>query len=71
MDLNSALTEQLKWLEVVKDTNYQDAIDLTIMYLQHIKNLLGLTTDCLSMNDDSFDEEVCRDQIDNRKYRSG
>lgn len=71
LDLASSLTEQLKWLEVVKDTNYQDAIDLTMMSLQHTKNLLGLTTDRLSLNDDSFVEEECRNQMAQRKYKSG
>lgn len=71
LDLITSLSEQEKYLEVVKDTNYQDAIDLAIMSLQHTKNLLGLTNDLLSMNDGSFNEEACLEQMAKRKYRSG
>ena len=71
LEMGSSLSEQQKYLEVIKETNYQDAIDVATMNLQHTKNLLALTRDQLSMNDASFDEEECLSQMAKRKYRSG
>ena len=71
LDMATSLSEQDKYLEVIKDTNYQDAIDLAMLNLQHTKNLLGQTSSPLSMNDTSFDEEACLAEMAKRKYKSG
>jgi len=71
LDMASSLSEQEKYFEVIKDTNYQDAIDLARMSLQHTRTLLRLTTSTLSMNDATFDEEACLADMAKRKYKSG
>ncbi|SOD99688.1 trifunctional serine/threonine-protein kinase/ATP-binding protein/sensor histidine kinase [Spirosoma fluviale] len=71
LDLPTSLSEQKKYLKVVLDTNYTDAIDSANMNLQLTKNLMGLTEGLHSMNDADFDETHCLEQMTQRKYSSG
>ncbi|GAB3019101.1 trifunctional serine/threonine-protein kinase/ATP-binding protein/sensor histidine kinase [Spirosoma pulveris] len=71
LDLSASLTDQKKYLKVVLDTNYTDAIDSAKMNLQLTKNLMGLTESLQSLNDAEFDELHCLEQMTQRKYSSG
>jgi predicted ATPase/class 3 adenylate cyclase/tRNA A-37 threonylcarbamoyl transferase component Bud32 len=71
LSLPASLEGQQKYLKVVKETNYSDAYDTAVMNLQVTKNLMGLTEDYLSMNDESFNERECLEKMTERKYLSG
>lgn len=71
LDIATSLAEQQKYLAVVKDTNYEDAIDTVLINLQATKNVLGRTYDSHTLNDDTFTEEDCLKRMVERKYTSG
>ncbi len=71
MQLELAIKEQEKFLKVIEDTDYQDALDSATMDLQYLKNLVGLTEHPHSMSDDKFDESQRLENMIERNYVSG
>ena len=71
LDLPASLEEQQKYLKVVAETGYKDALNSGILRLQETKNLMGLTHHRLTLSDDLFEEEKCLGEMTQRKYSSG
>jgi len=71
LSLAASIAEQEKYLDVVKDTGYADALDYTLLHIQTAKNKSGLTTDKFTLNDAGFNEAECLAKMTARKYLSG
>lgn len=71
IDLATSCKEQNKYLQVVKETGFQDALDSATMLLQLHMNFQGLTKDTFSLDSSYFDELRCLQDMKQRKYISG
>ncbi len=71
LELTKAIYEQNKYLKVIKNTGYQDALNSSLMEFQVLKNMNGKTVHNLTLNDDTFDEAVCLESMTNRNFLSG
>lgn len=71
MDLESAEREHAAYLEIVRECEYQDSLDSGTLFLQMQRNFLGRTSELLSMNDESFDEERCLEGMRARRFMTG
>ena len=71
LDLENAITEQRKYLDIVKECNYQDSFDSGSLFLQMQLNFAGQTDGRYSLNDDSFDEQSCYDGMQSRRFLTG
>ncbi|MEO7218574.1 MAG: adenylate/guanylate cyclase domain-containing protein, partial [Gemmatimonadaceae bacterium] len=71
LDLAAASREQQKYLAIVKDCEYQDSYDSGTLFLQMQLNFQGLTDSQFSMNDGSFDEQVCVEGMRQRGFMTG
>ena len=71
LDLETASTEQRKYLSIVKDCEYRDSLDSGTLFLQMQLNFQGLTEGRYSMNDASFDEARCVEGMRQRRFMTG
>lgn len=71
MDLETAEREHAAYLEIVRECEYQDSLDSGTLFLQMQRNFLGRTSDLLSMNDATFDEERCLEGMRARRFMTG
>ncbi len=71
LDLETAITEQTRYLEIVKDCNYADSYDSGTLFLQMLLNFAGRTDGRFSLSTDSFDKSVCLDRMQARKFMTG
>ncbi|MCG3773512.1 MAG: Serine/threonine-protein kinase PrkC [Nitrospira sp.] len=71
IDLETLCAEQRKYLTIVKDCDYRDSLDSGTLFLQLQANLMGLTAERYSLNDDQFDELACLEGMRQRKFMTG
>ncbi|MBO9539763.1 AAA family ATPase [bacterium] len=71
IDLATALSERLRYLQLAKQTHYQTAIDATTCAAQFWRSLRGETRAPLSLSDETFDEETCLARMTTAGYTSG
>ncbi len=71
LDLATSYQEQKKYLKIVQDTRYDDALYSAFLLLQTTQNLRGLTNSHFSLDDDSFNEKEFLQNMVKRKYLSG
>lgn len=71
IDLDQAEREHTAYMEVVRDTGYQDSFDSGSLFLQMQRNFLGRTVDPLSMNDSAFDEDRVVQGMRARQFMTG
>ena len=71
LELATASQEQRKYLEIVKDCDFQDSYDSGTLYLRMQLNFQGLTSTAFSMNDASFDEAECVAGMRQRGFMTG
>lgn len=71
LDLETAILEQTKYLEIVRDCNYADSFDSASLFLQMLLNFTGRTKDQFSLSDDAFDEETCLKGMQQREFMTG
>jgi hypothetical protein len=61
----------MPYLKIVRDCKYQVSLDSGTLFLQMLRNFLGLTDGRCSMNDDSFDEKRCVEGMRKRRFVMG
>ncbi len=71
MHLEEMITQQRKYLKIVTNTAYQDAIDTTMFNLQVNKKLSGISPNLESLSDEEFDEVECLTNMATRNFYSG
>ncbi len=71
LELDTAIAEQTKYLEIVKDCNYADSFDSATLFLQMLLNFTGRTDGQFSLSDTEFDEAVCLDGMQSRRFITG
>jgi class 3 adenylate cyclase/tetratricopeptide (TPR) repeat protein len=71
LDLETAIAEQTRYLEIVKDCNYADSYDSGTLFLQMLLNFAGRTAGRFSLSTDSFEETICLDGMQARKFMTG
>ena len=70
-DLETACAEHAEYLEIVRETGYQDSIDSATLFLQMQKNFLGRTEELCSMDDEHFREVECLAGMRARNFMTG
>ncbi len=71
LDLATSYEEQKKNLKLIRETRYEDAFDTASIHIQTTQNLRGLTTGLFSLDDETFSEQKCLENMISRKYLSG
>ena len=71
LDAETAAREHANYLNIVRDCKYQDSLDSGTLFLQMLRNFIGLTNGQCSMNDDTFDEQRCVAGMRHRKFMTG
>lgn len=71
LELSVASREQRNYLEIVRDCEYQDSLDSGTLFLQMQLNFQGLTDSMFSMNDASFNEASCLENMTQRHFMTG
>jgi class 3 adenylate cyclase/tetratricopeptide (TPR) repeat protein len=71
LDAETAAREHANYLNIVRDCKYQDSLDSGTLFLQMLRNFLGLTNGRCSMNDDAFEEQSCVEGMRQRKFMTG
>ena len=71
LDVEAAEREHANYLKIVRDCKYQDSLDSGTLFLQMLRNFLGLTNGRCSMNDGTFDEQRCFEGMRQRKFMTG
>ncbi len=71
LDVDTAIAEQRRYLDIVRDCKYQDSLDSGTLFLQMLLNFAGHTSDPYSLNDESFDEGACRAEMLRRRFMTG
>ncbi|MHA6263294.1 AAA family ATPase [Arenibacterium sp. CAU 1754] len=71
LDLQTAISEQTKYLQIVKDCNYLDSYDSGTLFVQMLLNFAGRTDDQFSLTDTDFDEQACLERMQARKFMTG
>jgi predicted ATPase/class 3 adenylate cyclase len=71
LDAETAAREHANYLNIVRDCKYQDSLDSGTLFLQMLRNFLGLTNGRCSMDDDNFDEQRCVAGMRQRKFMTG
>ncbi|WP_170763050.1 AAA family ATPase [Ruegeria lacuscaerulensis] len=71
LDLETAIAGQIKYLAVVKDCKYADSYDSGTLFLQMLQNFAGNTRDRYALTNEDFDEEVCLNGMQARKFMTG
>ncbi|MEY4934376.1 MAG: hypothetical protein RIS64_735 [Bacteroidota bacterium] len=71
LDLTTSHQKQTKYLKLVQETRYLDALDTGQLYLQLTQNGRNLTKSRFSLDDDAFNEKEYLQNMMQRKYLSG
>ncbi|MEX0348123.1 MAG: AAA family ATPase [Paracoccaceae bacterium] len=71
LDLETAIAEQIRYLMIVKDCNYEDSYDSGSLFLQMLQNFAGNTRDRFSLTNEAFDEQACIQRMRDRKFMTG
>lgn len=71
LELSVASREQRSYLEIVRDCEYRDSLDSGTLFLQMQLNFQGLTDGMYSMNDASFNEASCVENMNQRHFMTG
>ncbi|MXN65810.1 AAA family ATPase [Stappia sp. GBMRC 2046] len=71
LDLETASQEQRKYLQIVRDCEYEDSFDSGSLFLQMQLNFLGRTESRFSLNADGFDEAACYERMRKRGFMTG
>ena len=71
LDIQTAIEEQIGYLEIVRDCQYRDSLDSGTLFLQLLKNFAGQTDDVFSLSDAAFDEAACLDGMVGRRFMTG
>ncbi len=71
LDVRTAWDEGRKYLATIAKTDYQNALDAAQLSQQLWTNLLGQSKGRLSLSDDQFDEEACRERMARVRNVSG
>ncbi len=71
LHLETLMEQHSKYLSILYDTEYDDAIISGEMQMQKFRNFRGLTNNRLSLSDENFDEEKLFSNMQERKFISG
>jgi len=71
LDVDTAIAEQRKYLEIVRDCKYQDSLDSGTLFLQMLLNFADRTAELFSLSDDEFDERICCEAMERRRFMTG
>jgi len=71
LDVQTAIEEQVRYLQIVRDCQYQDSLDSGTLFLQLLKNFSGQTDDLYTLSDAEFDEAACVDGMIERGFMTG
>ncbi|HEY9900556.1 MAG TPA: AAA family ATPase [Pantanalinema sp.] len=71
VDLATALAQGQRYLQLARQTHYQNAIDAATCATQFWLSLRGETKAFLSLGDDAFDEVACLERMTATGYSSG
>ena len=69
--IEEAVEEGEKYIQIIRDSNFNNVLDLALLSQQLRKNLLCLTWSRHSLSDKNFDEQECLERMVSRKYLSG
>ena len=71
LDLDTAIAQQTKYLEIVKDCNYADSYDSASLFLQMLLNFAGQTEGNYALGDENFDEAARLEGMRERGFITG
>ncbi|TVP54853.1 MAG: GAF domain-containing protein [Gemmatimonadales bacterium] len=71
LELGTASEQQRRYLEIVRDCDYQDSYDSGTLFLQMQLNFRGLTDGTYSLNDDSYQEQEAVRGMRERGFMTG
>ncbi|MEM8653216.1 MAG: AAA family ATPase [Pseudomonadota bacterium] len=71
LDIQTAIDEQVGYLEIVRDCQYRDSLDSGTLFLQMLKNFAGQTEDVYALSDGEFDEAACLKGMIDRRFMTG
>lgn len=71
LDVDTAIAEQHKYLDIVRDCKYQDSLDSGTLFLQSLLNFSGKTSDIYALSDGIFDESACYAAMMQRRFMTG
>jgi class 3 adenylate cyclase/tetratricopeptide (TPR) repeat protein len=71
LDLEEAEQEHTKYMNIVRDCEYQDSLDSGRLFHQMQRAMLGRTNDPYTLNDPDFDEEECLSGMKLRGFMTG
>ncbi|OWA37297.1 hypothetical protein B9G55_04330 [Saccharibacillus sp. O16] len=71
MDLNTQLEESGRYIEMIENTGYQEALLTAKLARQQWRALAGLLEDSTSFDGADFSEQECLNQLKSTNYQSG
>lgn len=71
LDLDTAISEHRKLLQIVADCDYMDSLDSGTLFLQMLKNFAGQTHEKFSLSSKYFDEKDCVNGMAERHFMTG
>jgi predicted ATPase/class 3 adenylate cyclase/GAF domain-containing protein len=71
VDIKTAFEEGQKYLAIIEKTDYQNARDAARLAQQFWANLLGRTVSEMSLSSEDFDEDECRERMQEVRNISG